>query len=81
MAGKKERAFFVCPRWKDVEGTVPAGNDKTLAAIEAGRPVVRSALHRALKAASLRSGKPIDVDAYIEDSRTGPHRVQSRAQA
>ena len=81
MAGKKERAFFVCPRWKDVEGTVPAGTDKTLAAIEAGRPVVRSALRRALTAASLRAGKPIDVDAYIEDSRTGPHRVESRAQA
>ena len=81
MAGKKERAFFVCPRWKDVEGTVPAGKDKILAAIEAGRPVVRSALHRALRAASLRAGKPIDVNAYIEDSRTGPHRVETRVHA
>lgn len=81
MAGKKERAFFVCPRWKEVEGTTPAGKDKTVADIEAGRPVVRSALRRALKTASLRAGKPIDIDAYIEDSRTGPHRVETRVHA
>ena len=79
MAGKKERSFFVCPRWKEVEGTVPAGTDKTLAAIEAGRPVARSALRRALTDASRRAGKPLDVDAFIEDSRTGPHRVESKA--
>lgn len=81
MAGKKERAFFVCPRWKEVPGIIPAGTDKTLAAIEAGRPVVRSALRRALVAATHRSGKPLDVDAFIEDSRTGPHRVESRSAA
>ncbi len=81
MAGKKERAFFVCPQWKEVAGTVPAGKDKTLAAIEAGRPVARSQLRRALVAAQLRSGKPIDVDAYIVDHRTGPGSTTPRTAA
>jgi len=81
MAGKKERAFFVCPRWNEVPGIIPAGTDKILACIEAGRPVARSALRRALVAATQRSGKPIDVNSFIEDSRTGPHRVETRSAA
>jgi hypothetical protein len=79
MAGKKERAFFVCPQWSDVPGTIEAGKDKTIAAIAAGKPVVRSALRRALTAARLRAGKPFDIDAYIVDSRTGPGSTTPRA--
>ena len=78
MAGKKERSYFVCPQWNEVPGVAPAGTDKTVAAIAAGKPVARSALRRALTAARLRSGKPFDVDAYIVDSRTGPGSTNPR---
>ena len=82
MAGKKERAVFVCPQWGEVAGSaaVPAsaGPAKVIETIKAGRPVARSALRRALVAASLSGGKPIDLDAYIVDQRTGPHRVGPR---
>ena len=79
MAGKKSRAFFICPQWKDVAGIAPAGSDKVLAAIESGRPVARSALRRALTTAMQRSGKPVDIDALIVDSRTGPASTTPRS--
>ncbi len=79
MAGKKERAYFVCPQWAEVPGSIAADKDKTIAAIAAGKPVVRSALRRALTAARLRAGKPFDIDAYIVDSRTGPGSTNPRA--
>lgn len=78
MAGKKERSFFVCPQWTEVPGVMPAGADKTVAAIVAGTPVARSALRRALTAARLRSGKPFNIDSYIVDSRTGPGSTTPR---
>jgi len=78
MAKKKDRAFFVCPRWSEVaprphdgsSGTPPRVNGKTLAAIEGGRPVARSTLCKALLAARQASGSVFDVDAYIVDQRT-----------
>jgi len=82
MAKKKDRAFFVCPRWNEVadaprtgspDATAPIHVDgKILAAIKGGQPVARSTLRKALLAARQASGSVIDVDAYIVDQRS-PH--------
>jgi hypothetical protein len=79
MAKKKDRAFFICPRWSEVAEICRIGasgmttlihvNEKTLAAIKGGRPVARSTLRKALLAARLASGSMFDVDAYIVDQR------------
>jgi hypothetical protein len=78
MAKKKERAFFICPRWNEVvlSGmTAPIRvHEKTLAAIKAGRPVARSTLRKALLAARQASGSMFDVDAYVVDQRTARSR-------
>jgi len=80
MAKKKDRAFFICPRWNEVadaRGTEGSGttapirvNEKTLSAIKGGRPVARSTLRRALLAARQASGSMFDVEAYIVDQRS-----------
>jgi hypothetical protein len=80
MAKKKDRAFFICPRWNEVADAARIGasgvtalirvNEKTLAAIKEGRPVARSTLRKALLAARQASGSMFDVDAYIVDQRT-----------
>lgn len=80
MAKKKERAFFICPRWTEVadagrtEGggsTAPIPvSEKTLSAIRSGRPVARSTLRKALLAARSASRSMFDVDAYIVDQRS-----------
>ena len=78
MAKKKERAFFVCPRWNEV-ATAPAvtggpGSVKIVAAIRSGQPVARSTLRKALQAVRQASGVMFDVDAMIVDQRTlRPH--------
>jgi hypothetical protein len=79
MAKKKDRAFFICPRWNGVADTSRIGasavttpihiNEKNLAAIKGGRPVARSTLRKALLAARQASGAMFDVDAYIVDQR------------
>jgi hypothetical protein len=73
MAKKRDRAFFICPRWNEVvppEMTAPIGvHEKILAAIKGGRPVARSTLRKALLAAGQASGSMFDVDAYIVDRR------------
>jgi hypothetical protein len=84
MAKKKDRAFFICPRWNEVADTSRIGasgmtasihvNEKTLALIEGGRPVARSTLRKALLAARQASGLLFDVDAYIVDQRTAQSR-------
>ena len=78
MAKKKERAFFICPRWNEAAPpgmTVPIRvHEKTLAAIKGGRPVARSTLRKALLAARHASGSVFDVDTYIVDQRTGLSR-------
>lgn len=79
MAKKKDRAFFICPRWTDVAdagrreggGTtarVPV-NEKILSAIRGGRPVARSTLRKALLAVRSASRSTFEVDAYIVDQR------------
>jgi hypothetical protein len=76
MAKKKDRAFFICPRWNEVEGktkTIPV-HERTLAAIKAGRPVARSTLRKALLAARQASGSMFDVNSYIVDQRTAHSR-------
>jgi len=80
MAKKKDRAFFVCPRWSEVvdagriagSGTMAPVrvNEKTLSAIRGGRPVARSTLRKALLAARQASGSMFDVEAYIVDQRS-----------
>jgi hypothetical protein len=80
MAKKKDRAFFICPRWNEVVGTLRIGasgrvtpiriNEKILATIKGGRPVARSTLRKALLALRQASGSMFDVDAYIVDQRT-----------
>jgi hypothetical protein len=82
MAKKKERAFFVCPRWNDVADVSRAGSTgaatpiavhpKTLAAIRQGEPLARSTLRKALTLARHASGSMFDVDSYIVDRRTAP---------
>jgi hypothetical protein len=84
MAKKKDRAFFICPRWKEVADASRTGasgmptpihvNEKTLAAIKAGRPVARSTLRKALLAACQASGEIFDLDAYIVDQRSAHPR-------
>ena len=84
MSKKKDRAFFICPRWNEVADTsrlaassmtAPIrGNEKNLTAIRAGRPVARSTLRKALLAARQASGSMFDINAYIVDQRT----LQSR---
>ena len=84
MAKKKDRAFFICPRWNEVADTSRIGasgmtrpihvNAKNLAAINGGRPVARSTLRKALLAARQASGSMFDVDAYIVDQRTAQPR-------
>lgn len=79
MAKKKDRAFFICPRWSEVAEAPRTGasamtapihiHDKTLAAIKAGRPVARSTLRKALLAVRQAMGSMFDVDAYIVDQR------------
>jgi hypothetical protein len=74
MAKKKDRAFFVCPRWNEladapgVTGEIRV-HTKILTAIRAGRPVARSTLRKALLAVGHASGSMLDVDAYIIDQR------------
>jgi hypothetical protein len=82
MAKKKDRAFFVCPRWNDIAGTRQAGSsdpamplrvhERTLAAIMDGRPLARSTLRKALIAVGHATGSMFDVDAYIVDRRIAP---------
>ena len=76
MAKKKDRAFFVCPRWNEVADTTLSGTPgsaaqirvhaKTLASIKQGQPLARSTLRKALIAVSHATGAMFDVDAYIE---------------
>ena len=85
MAKKKDRAFFVCPRWNElatapnvanspiVNGLTP-GSTKTVLAIKNGQPVARSTLRKALQAVSRASGVMLDVESYIVDQRTGSSR-------
>jgi hypothetical protein len=85
---KKERAFFVCPSWKEVAGssrsTAPHSggsirvHGRILAAIEAGQPVARSTLRKALLAMSRGTGTRFDVDALIVDQRTAKPSVMAR---
>jgi hypothetical protein len=80
MAKKKDRAFFICPRWNEVVETLRIGasgrvttiriNGKILTTIKGGRPVARSTLRKALLALRQASGSMFDVDAYIVDQRT-----------
>jgi hypothetical protein len=76
MAKKKNRAFFICPRWNELAATFRTGRSdigisaKTLSAIKEGQPVARSTLRRALEAARVASGSMFDIDAYIIDRRT-----------
>jgi hypothetical protein len=84
MARKKDRAFFVCPRWKEITDVSTTGSpgmatpvrvhQKTLAAINEGRPLARSTLRKALLAVQHVSGLMFDVDVYIVDQRTAAPR-------
>lgn len=70
MAKKKDRAFFVCPRWNEVAPEGAAIDAKTLAAIKSGRPVARSTLRKALVAVRRATGSMFDVDSYVVDQRS-----------
>jgi hypothetical protein len=84
MAKKKDRAFFICPRWNEVADAPEIGtsgvatpirvNEKILAAIEEGRPVARSTLRKALLAVRQATGSMFDINAYIVDQRTAHSR-------
>ncbi len=78
MAKKKDRAFFICPRWNELADSFRVGeagigvNAKTLKAIKAGQPVAISTLRRALEMARAAAGSAFDVDTYIVDRRIAP---------
>ena len=84
MAKKKERAFFICPRWNEVAaasgadrpvaGGSKSGSAKIMSAIKGGQPVARSTLRKALLAARHASGAMFNVDDYIVDERTNRSR-------
>lgn len=85
MSGKKERGFFVCPRWNELADTPHAtaspaaserahGSARIMAAIRDGQPVAPPTLRKALLAVRQRSGKVFDVDACIVDQRTARPR-------
>ena len=81
MAQKKDRAFFVCPRWSELaqplQGATAGSigvHAKILAAIGAGQPVARSTLRKALLAVRRTSGSMFDVNAFIVDKRTNASR-------
>ena len=77
MAKKRDRAFFVCPRWQEAAAGPRASgapieldlHPKTLAAIQEGRPVARSTLRKALRLVGRSSGTMLDVDEFIVDQR------------
>lgn len=75
MAKKKDRAFFICPRWNELADAPEIGttairiNAKILAAIKEGRPVARSTLRKTLLAVRQATGSMFDIDAYIVDQR------------
>jgi hypothetical protein len=78
MARKKERAFFICPRWRELVG----GADKetlaralrsaprTIEKIATQNPVAYATLHGVL--AALRGSRDIklDVESCIVDTRS-----------
>jgi hypothetical protein len=79
MARKKDRAFYICPRWNEIASAPRSavgqsgstrGTDKIVAAIRDGQPVARSTLRKALLAARYASGSMFDVDDYMVDRRT-----------
>ncbi len=80
MAKKKDRAFFICPRWNEVADPARNGsrpirvNQKILASIKDGQPVARSTLRKALLAACQASGEILDLDTYIVDRRLSQPR-------
>ena len=78
MSKKKERAFFVCPRWNELVAPSQvmanlalsaAGSARIMSSISAGQPVARSTLLKALFAVRRSSGVIIDVNSYIVDQR------------
>ncbi len=78
MAKKRDRAFFICPRWKEVLAATRGADGRTIdidlsprtsAAIEEGRPLARSTLRKALFAVRRASGSMFDVDDLIVDRR------------
>jgi hypothetical protein len=80
MAKKKDRAFFIWPRWSELVDPARNGgrpirvHQKILAAIKDGRPVARSTLRKALLAACQASGEILDLDTYIVDRRLNQPR-------
>lgn len=71
MSKKKERAWFTCPCWNEIASAVPdkALDPRTLAALEAGRPLARSTIRKALMTARLASGSPFNIGEHIVDQR------------
>ena len=83
MSPKKDRAFFVCPRWNELASASAPGagnpaaariNREILAAIAAGRPVAWSTLRKALLTLRATTASRFNVDTYIVDQRAAPDR-------
>jgi hypothetical protein len=80
MAKKKDRAFFICPRWNEIADPARTGgrpiriHQKILASIRDRQPVARSTLRKALLAVCQASGSMIGLDAYIVDRRVNQPR-------
>jgi hypothetical protein len=79
MARKKDRAFFICPRWHELVSAKQSddatfakaihADSGTISKIASQTPVTRSALRHVLAGIrSAREGK-LSIDAYIVDKR------------
>ena len=78
MAKKRDRAFFICPRWREVLAETRQVDGQTIdinlsprtsAAIEEGSPVACSTLRKALFAVRRASGSMFDINDFIVDRR------------
>lgn len=77
MARKKDRAFFICPRWRELASDSDDGalaralrsHPRTIAKIAAQTPVAYATLRGVLSAVRGRSDLKLDVDSYIVDMR------------
>ena len=79
MARKKDRAFFVCPRWNELAAAADKAslarklhsNARTIEKIAAQTPVTYATLRGVLAEYRASNDIKLDVDSYIVDKRDG----------
>jgi hypothetical protein len=81
LSKKKDRAWFVCPRWAEFvaahyAGDTEAGQSlkadaKVIAKLRSGTPVAKSTLLKMLRRFAQRHDLGASVDQLIVDTRSG----------